>query len=150
MNDKHCATRRIRASSRIKALGWNRATHNPHGFARAARGHAWLGYAGGSRRSPQPIDGGDPEPAGISHRKPFARDFGNGGNGDGRNDAHHDRHVPARLLDMVGKRPVIIIDGMTVDSAIGMSVGDDVTVSAVGVIEGKAEIVVAGVSGRGF
>jgi len=28
------------ASSRIRALGWHHATHNPHGFARAASGHA--------------------------------------------------------------------------------------------------------------
>ena len=130
--------------------GWHHATHNPHGFARAARGHARLGYAGGSRRSPQPVDGGDPGPAGIFYRKSFARNFGQGRNRHRRNDANHKSHVPARLLDVIGERAVVVIDGMAVDGAVSVSVRNDVAVGPARVMERKAEVVVAGVSSCGF
>ena len=145
-NDKHCATRRIRASSRIKALRWNHATHNPHGFACAASGHARLGYAGGSRRSPQPVEAGDPGPAGIFDRELFAGNFGPGGNRHHRNDANHNCHVPARLLDMIGKRAVVIIYSVTMDSAIGVPMCDGMTVAAMGMVNGKADVIMAGIS----
>ena len=51
---------------------------------------------------------------------------------------------------MVGERAIIVIDGMTVDSAVGMSVRNNVAVIAARVMECKVEVVVAGVSRRGF
>jgi hypothetical protein len=52
---------------------------------------------------------------------------------------------------MFGKRTVIIIDGVPVDSSVGMSVSDDMTVMlAVGVIESEANVIMASVSGRRF
>src|SRR6516165_11069889 len=109
-----------------------------------------LGYAGGSRRSPQPIDGGDPGPAGIFHRKPFACNFGQGRNRHRRNDADHKRHVPAWLLDVVGQSALGVVYGMSMDRAVGVPVSNEMAVSAASVMKSKAEIIVAGVSGRGF
>jgi hypothetical protein len=52
---------------------------------------------------------------------------------------------------MFGKRTVIIIDGVSVDSSVGMSVSDDMTVMlAVGVIESEANVIMARISGRRF
>jgi hypothetical protein len=53
---------------------------------------------------------------------------------------------------MFGKRTVIIIiDGVSVDSSVGMSVSDDMTVMlAVGVIESEANVIMTRVSGRCF
>jgi hypothetical protein len=96
------------------------------------------------------MDGSEPRPVGIFHGKFFARNFGQGRNRHRRNDANHKRQVPARLLDMVGERAVIVIDSMTVDSAVSMSVSNNVAVNPARVMECKAEVIVAGVSSRGF
>ena len=149
--DNHrCPCGHDSASSQIKELRWHDATHNPHDTARAARGHARLRYAGGSWRSSQTIEFGDPEPARILDREPFACHFAKGGKGDRRNDANHSRHVPARLLDMVGECALGIVDGVSMDSAVGMPVRNEMAVSAAGVMKSKAEIIVARVSGCGF
>jgi hypothetical protein len=74
--DQRCAEKReIPALGRIEALGWHEATHNPHGTAGAASGHARLRYAGGSRRSGEAVEFGDPELARVVNRQPFARDL---------------------------------------------------------------------------
>ncbi len=142
--------RRIPHKRTTRVLGWRHTTHNPHGFARAARGRERLGYAGGSRRSPQPVHGGDPGSAGVFHRESFARDFGPGRKHHRRNDANYECHIPARQLDVVGKRIIIVIDGMTVAGAISVSVSNNLTVSPTGVLKCKVEIVVAGISSSGF
>ena len=122
----------------------------PHGTARAASGHAWLGYAGGSWRSSEPFEIGDPELGRILDRQSFAREFGKHGNRYGRNDANHKRHVPTRLLDMLGKRAGVVINGMGVDRAVGMSVSNEMAVSPARVVKCKAEVIMAGISGRRF
>jgi hypothetical protein len=117
---------------------------------RAASGHARLGYAGGSWRSSEPFEIGNPELARILDRQSFARYFGKCRNRYGRNNANHKRHVPTPLFDVLCKRARVVIYGVSVDSAIGMSVSSKVAVSPAGVMESKAEVIVAGVSGRGF
>src|SRR5262249_28811330 len=72
------------------------------------------------------------------------------GNRPRGNDANHKRHVRARLLDVVGKRAVIVIDSVTMVGAINMRVSDSVAVGPARVMEGKVEVVVAGVSSCGF
>jgi hypothetical protein len=51
---------------------------------------------------------------------------------------------------MVGKRAIAIVYGMSVDRAVGMSVGDEVAVISARVMKSKPEIIVAGVPGRRF
>jgi hypothetical protein len=110
--------RRISTSRRIRALGLHHATRDPHGTARAASGHARLGYAAGSWRSSEPFEIGDPKLGRILDRQFFTREFGERGNRYGRNDANNKRHIPPRLLDMLGKRPRVVIYGMGVDRAV--------------------------------
>ena len=121
-NGHRCACAQNSASSQIKALERHNATRNPHDTTGAASGHAWLGYAGGSWRSSEPFEIGNPEPGRILDRQSFAREFGKRGSCYGRNDANHKRHIPTRLLDMFGKRTRVVIYGMGVDRAVGMSV----------------------------
>jgi len=51
---------------------------------------------------------------------------------------------------VVGKRIIIVIDGMTVAGAVSVSVSNNLTVSPTGVLKCKVEIVVAGISSSGF
>jgi hypothetical protein len=66
-----------------------------------------------------------------------------------RKDANRERHVEARLFDVLGERIIIIVDGMLVNFSIDMPMRDDVTMSSiVSVVENEAEVVVTGISGR--
>jgi hypothetical protein len=124
---------------------------NPHGTARAASGHARLGYAGGSRGSPEPIEVGNPERAGILNRQFTTSNLGNRRNAEARNDANHRCHVPAWLFDVLCERGIIVINSMLVNCSVRVPMSDDMTVTAtVRMGEKKAEIVVACVSGRRF
>jgi hypothetical protein len=49
---------------------------------------------------------------------------------------------------MIGKRAVVIIYGVPVDSAIGVPMSDGMTVTTVGVVNRKTDVIMAGVSGR--
>lgn len=123
----------------------------PHGVARAASSHARLGYAGGSGRSSQSAEVGDPQVVGIFHGQFPARRHANRRNIAGGENADDDRHVPARLFDMLGERVIVVIDRMLMNYAAGMAMGDDVTVTLpMRLAENKAEIIVAGIAGRGF
>jgi hypothetical protein len=51
---------------------------------------------------------------------------------------------------MLCKRARIVIYRVSMDSAIGMSVANKVAVSPARMIKSKAEVIVAGVSGRGL
>jgi hypothetical protein len=52
---------------------------------------------------------------------------------------------------MLGESVVIVIDGMLVSRSVRVPMSNDVTVfSAVRMAESKAEVVVAGISGRRF
>ncbi len=123
----------------------------PHGVARAALSHARLGYAGGSRRSSQSAEVGDPQGGGTFYCEFPARRHENGRNFARGKNADDDRHIPARRFDMFGERIVVVIDRMLMNDAAGMSMGDDVTVTLVmRVAEYKAEIIVAGIARCGF
>jgi hypothetical protein len=68
-----------------------------------------------------------------------------------RKDANRQRHVEARLFDVLGKRVIIVIDGMLMNYSVSMSMSDDMTMHPVmRMAENEAEIVVAGISGRRF
>jgi hypothetical protein len=68
-----------------------------------------------------------------------------------RNDADHNRHIPARLFDMLGKSVVIVIDGMLVNCSVRVPMRNDVTVfPTVWMAESKADVVVTRISGRRF
>jgi hypothetical protein len=68
-----------------------------------------------------------------------------------RKDANRQRHIGARLLDVLGERVVIVVDGMLVDFSIGMPMNNDVTMHPfMRMAENEAEIVVARVSGGRF
>jgi hypothetical protein len=128
-----------------------RDPQNPHGTARAARGHARLTYAGGSWRSPEPVEVDNPEAARIFNRQFVTRRLGKRRNVRGRNDANHQRHVPTRLFDVLGKRAVIVIYGMRMYCSVGMSVREDVAVMlAVCVLKSKGDIIMARIAGRRF
>jgi hypothetical protein len=128
-----------------------RDPQNPHGTARAARGHARLSYAGGSWRSPEPVEVDNPEAARIFNRDLVARRLGKRRNVRGRNDANHHRHVPTRLFDVLGKRAVIVIYSMRMYRAVGMSMRDDMAVMLpVCVLKSKGNIIMARIAGRRF
>ena len=93
---------------------------------------------------------GDPELTRILDRQSFARNFGTGRNCYGRNNANHKRHIPTWLLDVLRKRARVVIYRVSMDSAIGMSVTNEVAVSPARMIKSKAEVIVTGDSGRGF
>ena len=68
-----------------------------------------------------------------------------------RKDANRQRHVEARLFDVLGERVIIVIDGMLMHYSVSMPMSDDMTMHPVmRMAENEAEIVVAGVSGRRF
>src|SRR5438309_5430433 len=83
--------------------------------------HAWLGYAGGSRRSPRPV--------GLSasvRGRHLDCEFAAYGSGDGAvrdvgQDADHDGHVPAAgtagLLDMIVESAVVVVHDMLMNRA---------------------------------
>jgi hypothetical protein len=128
-----------------------RDPQNPHGTARAARGHARLSYAGGSWRSPEPVEVDNPEAARIFNRQLVTRRLGKRRNVRGRNDANHHRHVPTRLFDVLGKRAVIVIYGMRMYCSVGMSMRHAVAMMpAVCVLKSKGDIIMARIAGRGF
>ena len=60
INGVSANVRECSACSRTKALGVVTLKY-PRSIVRAAKGHARLRYAGGSRRWPQPVQVGDPE-----------------------------------------------------------------------------------------
>jgi hypothetical protein len=127
-----------------------RDPQNPHGTACAARGHARLSYAGGSWRSPEPVEVDNPEAARIFTQL-MARRLGKRRNVRGRNDANHQRHVPTRLFDVLGKRAVIVIYGMRMYCSVGMSMRDVAAVMlAVCVLKSKGDIIMARIAGRRF
>jgi hypothetical protein len=128
-----------------------RDPQNPHGTARAARGHARLSDAGGSWRSPEPVEVDNPEAARIFNRQLVTRRRGKRRNVRGRNDANHHRHVPTRLLDVLGKRAVIVIYGMRMYCSVSMSMRDDVAVMlAVCVLKSKGNIIMTRIASRRF
>ena len=47
---------------------------------------------------------------------------------------------------MIGKRAVVIIYSVTMDSAIGVPMCDGMTVAAMGMVNGKADVIMAGIS----
>ena len=66
-------------------------------------------------------------------------------------DANRQRHVEARLFDVLGERVIIVVDRMLMNYSVGMPMSDDMTMHPVmRVAENEAEIVMAGVSGRRF
>jgi hypothetical protein len=54
------------------------------------------------------------------------------------------------VLDVFRERARVVIYRVSVDSAIGVSVSNEMAVSPARMMESKAEIIVAGVSSRGF
>ena len=124
----------------------------PHSVAGAARSHARLGYAGGSRRAFQSANFGDPQVVRSRHRDLSSRHRENLGDIRGGQNANNDRHVGARLADMFGKRVVVVvINRVLVNHSAGMAMGHDMAMTLrMRVAENKAEIVVAGIAGRGF
>jgi hypothetical protein len=140
----------IGASSRTKTLGWHDRDPQSAWCRRAASGRARLGYAGGSRRSSEPFELGDPELARILDRQSFTLNLGKSRNCYGRNNNNDQRHIPTRLLNVLRKRPRVVIYRVSVDNAVGMFVSNNVAVSPARVMESKAEVVMAGVSCRGF
>ena len=69
-----------------------------------------------------------------------------------RKDTNRQRHIPARLFDVLGERVVVVVvDGMLVSYSVGMLMSHDVTMHPImRVAENEADIVVAGVSSRRF
>jgi hypothetical protein len=68
-----------------------------------------------------------------------------------RKDANGQRHVEARLLDVLGECVVIIIDRMPVHYSVSMLMTNDMAMRpVVRMAENEAEIVMAGISGRSF
>ena len=66
-------------------------------------------------------------------------------------DANRQRHVEARLFDVLGERVIIVVDGMLMNYSVSVPMSDDVTMHPVmRVAENEAEIVVARISGRRF
>jgi len=66
-------------------------------------------------------------------------------------DANRQRHVEARLFDVLGERVVIVVDGMLMNYSVSVPMSDDMTMRPVmRMAENEAEIVVAGVSSRRF
>lgn len=127
-----------------------RDPQNPHGTARAARGHARLGYAGGSWRSPEPADVGDRETPSLLNCQLTTCNLGKCSHVRARKNANHKRHIPARLFDMFGKCVVVVIDGMLVNCSVRMPMGDSMTVVPAMRAENKAKIIMASVAGRRF
>lgn len=81
----------------------------------------------------------------------MTRHLGNRRHARAGKDANRQRHVEARLFDVLGERVIIIVDGMLMNYSVGMPMTDDVTMRpAMRMAENKAEIVVARVSGRRF
>jgi hypothetical protein len=68
-----------------------------------------------------------------------------------RKDANRQRHVEARLFDVLGERVIIVVDGMLMNYSVSVPMSDDMTMHPVmRMAENEAEIVVAGISGRRF
>jgi len=66
-------------------------------------------------------------------------------------DANRQRHVEARLFDVLGKRLIIVIYRMLMNYSVRMLMIDDMTMRpVVRMAENEAEIVMAGISGRRF
>src|SRR5438105_1479804 len=105
-----------------------RDPQNPHGTARAARGHARLRYAGGSWRSPEPADVGDQETLSLFNCQFITRNLGKCSHVRARKDTNHKRHVPARLFNVFGERIVIVIDRMLVNCSVFMFMSNDMNV----------------------
>jgi hypothetical protein len=79
------------------------------------------------------------------------RHLGNRRHVRARKDANRQRHVEARLLDVLGEGVVIVIDGMLMNYPISMPMADNMTVrQAMRMAENESEIVMAGISGRRF
>lgn len=116
----------------------------------AARGHAQLGYAGGSWRSPEPANIGDREAPRTCTWKSMTCNFRNRDRIRAGQDANHKRHVPARLFHMIGEC-VVIINRMLMYYSVGMLMGDEMAVvPTLRVAESKAKIVVTGIAGCRF
>jgi hypothetical protein len=117
----------------------------------AARSRAQLGYAGGSWRSPDSADIGDHKVPRAYIWKPIARNFRNRDRVRAGEDANYKRHVPTRLFHMIGKRVIIIINGMLMCDSVGMPMGyEGAVVPIVRMAERKAKIVMAGIAGSRF
>ena len=118
------------------------AWHDPISVQHRRRGwaHARLGYAGGSRRSSETSEFGDPKAVGLFKRQLAARNLGNRRNATARKDANHKSHVRARLIDVLVQRVVIVINRMLVNCSIGMPMSDDVTMAPIlRMIENEAQ-----------
>jgi hypothetical protein len=117
-----CANEReIPARSRTEALGRHDVTPYPHGIARAARGHARLGYAGGSWWVCQFARVG-----GLERDRRFNRELVSHSRDKPANiqtgqhaDCHRRTTRAAKSFDMLGE-PFVVVDGMPMNCAIGM------------------------------
>ena len=136
----------------IQSLGCRDVTlKSPRSTVRAARGHARLRYAGGSWRWSQPAKVDEREPGRRCHRELVTCHLGKRRHVQARKDADRQRHIGARLLDVLGERGVIVVDGMLVNFSVGMPMNNDVTMHPImRMAENEAEIVVARVSCRRF
>ncbi len=81
----------------------------------------------------------------------MTRHLGNRRHVRARKDANRQGHVEARLLDVLGERVIIVIDGMLMNYSVRMPMTDHMTMRLImQMTENEAEIVMAGVSGRRF
>ena len=130
-------------------------TPYPHGYRRAAGGHARLGYAGGSWWLSQPILFGDPKRIWCFNGELAARDRRNCANAKVGKDANHNRHIPTTrapmFLEVLIQGAIIVIHGMPMNRSIGMNMRNVMTVRLaviVGVAVRKPVVIVTGVTRR--
>jgi hypothetical protein len=136
---------------RINDLRWHNDNPFPRGNASAARGRAWLRYAGGSRRSPEAFYLSHLKPRLIFNQQLTGHYFGNCRYAETRNDAHYYDHIPTGLLYVFRQRVPIVIDRMLVRRAVRMPVTDNMTMnSPMGLANREAQVVVAGIPSRRF
>ena len=114
-----------------KIPGLCEATHNPHGTASAASGHARLGYAGGSRRSPEPTEVSDLKMTRFFNCQFLTRSRWNRCHVWEREDGSHQSHIPPWLLEVLGERTVIVANVVMVNYSVRMPVGNDVTMASI-------------------
>src|SRR5262245_14805446 len=122
-------------------------------FRGVASSHARLRYAGGSWRSPRSVGLSVPIGSGGLDGELGAGCNSNRAHSRCRQDANHNGHIPtagaARLLDVLGQSVIVVIDGMSVSSAVGMHVRNLVMVRLMmDVTASKAVVIKARFFGR--
>src|SRR5258705_9076714 len=125
-----------------------RPSNNSRSIARAAWGHARLRNAGGSRRWSQPTKVDERESGRRCHRELVTRHLGDHRHVRARKDANRQRHIEARLFDVLGECVIIVINGMLMNYSVSMPMTEHMTMRPVmRIAENEAEIVMTGISG---